>query len=70
MVLLKNIDFGILDLFETEDQAYEKIKEVLEEKKIKVYYYRSNFLEDGSIMIDYGSHTNFFYVIDLENQFE
>jgi hypothetical protein len=52
--------------FDTIEKAYEKIREYLESIGFKAYYYRQSFLEDNSIWIDYGSHTHFFYINELQ----
>jgi len=58
-------DFG---LFETHDQAYEAISEYLKETNFKSYYYRQVCLEDKTLMIDYGSHSHFFYMRRLDGE--
>lgn len=44
------------------DSCYGRIREYLQEIGFKSYYYRQNFLKDGLVEIDYGSHTHFFYI--------
>jgi len=55
-------EYGI---FETVDKAFNRIKEYLESINFKIYYYRQTILENNSIWIDYGSHTHFFYIVEL-----
>lgn len=66
-VVLKNIALDVLQVCDSEEEAYAEITRVLEEKHIKPYYYRSN-LYDDKIVIDYGSHTNFFEIIFLKEE--
>ena len=40
------------------------VQKYLVDKKYKSYYQRSWFDEDGSIWIDFGSHTEFFVLRD------
>jgi hypothetical protein len=40
------------------------VQKYLADKNIKSYYQRSWFDEDGSIWIDFGSHTEFFVLRD------
>lgn len=62
MFTLKNEQYNINETFDTQEQAYKRISEFLKSIGFKSYYYRSAFLEDDRIMVDYGSHTNFFYI--------
>ena len=51
----------------TEDEAYGVIKQYLDDTGFTSYYYRQSFADDGSIWIDYGSHTHFFYIKEVED---
>lgn len=53
------VDYG---LFEDRDKAYERISEYLEEINFKAYYFRNICDKNNKLMIDYGSHTHFFYM--------
>ena len=48
--------------FRSLDECYGQIREYLKEIEFKSYYYRQNFIEDGLVKIDYGSHSHFFYI--------
>jgi hypothetical protein len=54
-----NINYG---LFETEQEAFAEISKQLQIRDFQSYYMRQSFLEEGTIWIDYGSHTHFFYI--------
>ncbi len=58
-----NIQYG---LFDTIEDAYKEIQKYTNEKKIDVFYYRQNLSEDGTIWIDYGSHTHFFNIKEVK----
>ena len=58
-------DYGV---FNTEQEAYAEIKRQIELLNFKSYYYRLNFLEDGSKWIDYGSHSHFFYLTVIKEE--
>ena len=66
MFLLKNEKYDMSETFQTQDEAYKRISDFLKSINYKVYYYRSRLLEDESIMIDYGSHTDFFYIVPIK----
>lgn len=57
-----NIEYG---LFNSMEDAYKEIQKYTTARKIDVYYYRQNLLEDGTIYIDYGSHVHFFYIKEI-----
>jgi len=47
-----------------DDSAWNVINAYIEQINIKPKYYRMWREEDGDIVMDYGSHTNFFYLKD------
>lgn len=48
----------------THEKAWALIVETLAKRGIALYYYRSWNIDDGKTeQIDYGSHTEFFYII-------
>ena len=65
MYLVYDSNKEIEDYVSNEEDAYAIIKEFLEDINFKSYYYRQNFLDDGTIMVDYGAHTHFFYIKDV-----
>ena len=52
---------GVNELFEDMDSLIEFVKNYYTEKGFKSYYWRQCVLENGKIMIDYGSHSHLFY---------
>lgn len=53
------------------DEVWEALREYTEkELKFKTYYYQVNYLTLGKpdVMIDYGDHNNFFYMIKDESE--
>jgi uncharacterized protein with von Willebrand factor type A (vWA) domain len=59
-----NIDKEVKNI----EEAFSVIKEYLESINFKSYYYRKNFLEDGTIWLDYGSHSHFFFIKETEEK--
>jgi len=56
--------------YKTTDEAWSKLKDYVDNVlHFKSYYYRCNYLSLGKedIQVDYGSHTNFFYIIKEED---
>lgn len=53
--------------FNNKKEMYDFIKIYLEEKKFNSHYYRLNYLEDGTVWLDYGSYTHFFYFTEVED---
>lgn len=47
---------------DTEKDAYDFLSSYLDEIGFTSYYLRTILLEDRRTMIDYGSHTHFFYL--------
>lgn len=47
------------------DECWDKIKELLDKWNFKSHYFWCSYLENSNtdIRIDYGSHTDFFYMI-------
>lgn len=45
-------------------ELWRDIDKVLEDRRFKTYYQRL-YLENDKLKIDFGSHTEFFYVTDL-----
>ena len=62
MFVLTDSDDVNYGLFETEADAYIEIQRQLDIKNFKSFYMRQTFLEEGTVWIDYGSHTHFFYI--------
>jgi hypothetical protein len=62
MFILTDSDDVNYGLFETEADAYIEIQRQLDIKNFKSFYMRQTFLEEGTVWIDYGSHTHFFYI--------
>lgn len=63
----KNEEHG---LFESMEEAYKQIQRYTVANKIDVFYYRQNLLKDGTIMVDYGSHTHLFYMKEIDDSEE
>ena len=57
---------NIVGLLENAKDALECISDFLKSVNFKSYYIRINSIEDSKVIIDYGSHTHFFYLEDLE----
>ena len=55
--------------FKTKEEINKKINDILFEKKFKSYYQVLTFISDKEIRIDYGSHSELFYV-KTENEKE
>ena len=55
----------VIGTYKGTDKCWDKIQEMLEEWNFKSHYFWCSYLEnsDTDIMIDYGSHTKFFYII-------
>lgn len=54
---------------ETEQEIYKAMSDYIKNYRIKSYYQRAwhePSLADGYTVIDYGSHSNFFYIFELE----
>jgi predicted membrane-bound dolichyl-phosphate-mannose-protein mannosyltransferase len=49
------------------EDAYKVIKEYLEENHFKSYYYNVNQVDNNTIRVDYGSHSHFFYIRNLND---
>ena len=58
-------DYG---LFQTIDEVWRAIDNHLKDTNFKRYYTRVTTLEDGTLWIDYGSHTHFFYIKEGERE--
>lgn len=54
----------------TIEEAYKVIRDYIESINFKSYYWRHNFLDDGSTWVDYGSHSHFFYVKEVGSKNE
>ena len=52
---------------ESIDGCWKIINQFLNEHNYKSYYQRISEEEDGSLWIDFGSHTRFFWIIDGDN---
>ena len=52
----------LLGEFETIQEAYKRMYEYIKEIGFKSYYQRMWYIEKGLRVIDYGSHTKFFYI--------
>ena len=52
----------LLGEFSTEEEIYERITEFLDELQFKSYYSRQWYEEDGTLVIDYGSWRNLFFI--------
>lgn len=68
MYILKDSNEILYGTFETENEAYAEIKRQIELLNFKSYYYRLNYLEDGSKWIDYGSHSHFFHILNIPQE--
>ena len=55
----------IIGKYKGTDECWDKIKTLLEKWNFKSHYFWCSYLENSytDIMVDYGSHTNFFYMI-------
>ena len=52
--------------FDSKEEALQNIYEILEEKRVlKVYYIRLPGVTEKTTMVDYGSHSNFFYIEEV-----
>jgi hypothetical protein len=58
----KNLKYGV---FDTDFEARDMIRKLIDESGFKSYYWRQSYLQDGGIWIDYGSHSHFFYIIPV-----
>jgi hypothetical protein len=58
---------GTRKTFDSEDEMFVFISNYLKEKNFDSPYYRLVTFDDGSIMLDYGSHTHFFYYMTLQH---
>lgn len=54
----------LLGEFETEQEAYKRMYEYIKEIGFKSYCQRF-WVHDGTKIIDYGSHTKFFYIKEM-----
>ena len=54
-------DDNIITENETESWCWKYIMDYAKSKDLG-YYYRKSMLDDGTEVIDYGSHTHFFYI--------
>ena len=53
----------VVENIETEEEVYKIMREKISEMKFKSYYYRSMNIEPDITLIDYGSHSTFFYIV-------
>lgn len=55
----------VVGIYKDTSECWDKIKELLDRWQYKSHYFWCSYLEnsDTDIMIDYGSHTKFFYII-------
>lgn len=65
--MLYDSDNLIRETFATKEDAYDYMNKWVADSGFKSYYIRQNFVTDTKIMIDYGSHTHFFY-LDFTNK--
>lgn len=59
----------LVGTFKDEEEIFYGIKEFLERKKIKPYYYRMwpvNYDDGEYTKVDYGSHSKFFFIRELD----
>jgi hypothetical protein len=68
MIKLTDSNKKDLGLFKTIDEVWRAIDKYLEGLDFKRYYTRVTTLEDGTLWIDYGSHTHFFYIKEGEGE--
>lgn len=54
-------------LFENLTTAYDEIKRQVKLLNFDSGYIRENLLDDRTIWVDYGSHTHFFYIKEVED---
>ena len=52
----------IIDTVENEELAFKVINDFLDDHKYKSYYQRTWKKDDKTIVVDVGSHTEFFYI--------
>lgn len=57
-----NDDLKLLGEYETKEQVFKRIYDFIEEQGFKSYYQRLWCEPDGTLIVDYGSYTRFFYV--------
>lgn len=55
----------IIGTAETKDTAFKVIDEFLDDHKYKSYYKRCWNTDDKTIVVDVGSHTEFFYIQEV-----
>lgn len=55
----------IIGTYKGTSVCWDKIKELLDKWNFKSHYFWCSYLENSNtdIMVDYGSHTDFFYII-------
>lgn len=59
----KGNEYGI---FETEDDAYRKLRIEIDKLKFKSYYHRRILDSETRTTIDYGSHSHFFHIDEIK----
>lgn len=50
------------------EDAFNELDKQIKKQGFECYYLRLSGLEDGNVMVDYGSHTHVFYLYDKENK--
>lgn len=72
-MVLKFLDrygnYSSLGSFQEKEDVFKKMHEYVEGIKFKSYYTRINYLGKDKIEVDFGSHSEFFYV-EAENEDE
>jgi len=55
-----------LGQYQDQAEAFEAITKDIESNGFESFYWRINTLEDGSLWLDYGSHTRFYIIENLK----
>lgn len=61
---MENNEIEVISHPRSKQELWRDIHKVLEDMEFKTYYQRL-YMENDKLKIDFGSHTEFFYVIDL-----
>lgn len=56
-----------IGIYSSQEEANAAMVQELHSKGIKPYYYRSWESKPGKVVVDYGSHSNFYYITLIEN---
>jgi len=56
-----------IGIYSSQEEADAAMVQELHSKGIKPYYYRTWESEPGKVTVDYGSHSNFYYITLIEN---